>query len=679
MKTRNFGGSSLVHFKQWSRNSFAIFNSLSKTIKIGKLNVALSIITLTASQAIAQSETQNLGDKELELNEVEVTAQAEPLVFSQVGRMITTITKKEIEQAPVSNLAELLSFVQSVDIRQRGGFGIQADVSIRGGSFDQVLVLLNGIPISDPQTGHFNLNIPVDLSQVEKVEILKGSASRVFGPNAFSGAINIITKTAVDNSLDLRLNGGQKGLYGFGSSLNTKLKNWTTTVSYDQKGSDGYMHNTDFKSYNAYAQSALQLNKVKIDGQIGFMQKDFGANSFYSPKYPNQYESNQSRMASLGIHFGSKFRVSILPYYRQHRDNWQLLRSNPETYQNFHQTDVYGARVKGIFYSPLGKTTLGLSYNNEHLLSSSMGEEMAEPKDIPWSKDHQFKYQYQRTHAGFYMEQNKSFFEKWNVSLGFLSHWYEGMEKGLQIYPGMDLSYQHNRALKLHASVNNAMRLPTFTDLFYRGPSNIGNPKLKPETSLNLELGAQYQKEGYFFAATVFHRKSENLIDWIWQDSMWKTENFTQLHTNGIELSAQINPNKQWNIKWWKKLSAEYTYLDLQKEKSDIKSKYALNNLRHQALISFTFEPINRLFLDVRGSYKDRLGGYLGYDFDTKKYTEHAYTDYFMLHAKISYSAKDFLFYVEASNLTDIQTVEYGVAQAGFWLMSGIKYHLSIK
>jgi iron complex outermembrane receptor protein len=118
-----------------------------------------------------------------------------------------------------------------------------------------------------------------------------------------------------------------------------------------------------------------------------------------------------------------------------------------------------------------------------------MGEELSEAKTIPWAKEYTFKYSYQRSHAGLYMEQSKSFLKKWTVSAGLLSHWYSGITNTANIYPGLDISYHVNNSLKIFASVNNAMRLPTFTDLFYSGPSNIGNSDLKPETSLSFEIG----------------------------------------------------------------------------------------------------------------------------------------------------------------------------------------------
>ena len=678
MKSRNFGGQQIIHFRHWSRKSYAAFNSLKRTIRISRLNVAFSILTLAVSQLTAQVEQQSLTDQNVELDELEVTAQAEPLVFTQVGRVITTITKQEIEQAPVNSLADLLSFVQSVDIRQRGGFGTQADVSIRGGSFDQVLVLLNGIPISDPQTGHFNLNIPVNLSDITKVEILKGPGARTFGPNAYSGAINVITKPSNKSNIAIRLKGGQNAFYHIGSSANIQYKNWRTLLSYDQKGSDGYMENTDFKSYNAFLHSELKLNKITLDAQMAYLKKDFGANSFYSPKYTMQYEKNESSLASLGIHFGKKLKVSILPYFRQHRDNWQLTRENPDIYQNFHQTDVYGIRVKMIYNSLLGKSSLGLNFKNENLLSSSMGEKLETPIAIPWSTEHEFKYSFQRNHAGLYFEQSKTFYKKWNISLGLLAHWYSASQNTAHIYPGIDISYYVNKHLKIFSSVNNAMRLATFTDLYYSGPSNIGNPDLKPEKSLSFELGASYLKKDFKIEASLFRRNGKDIIDWVWQDSIWKTENITELITQGVEISTQINPASLWEIKPWKSLSVDYTYLDLIKEESSVQSKYALNNLRHQFNINIHFEIIKNLSIQLQSSYKDRMGSYQTYNFDEEVYTNMPYQDYWMINGKIIWQHKQMKVFIEANNINDVEIVEFGVPQAGLWILGGLEYNLNI-
>ena len=676
MKTGKFGAQKIIHFRQWSRKSYAVFNSLRSIIKISRLNVAFSILTLSVSQLAAQVEQQALTGQNVELDELEVSAQAEPLVFTEVGRVITTITQKEIEQAPINDLAELLSFVQSVDIRQRGGQGIQADVSIRGGSFDQVLVLLNGIPISDPQTGHFNLNIPVNLSDIQKVEILKGPGARTFGPNAYSGAINIITKTNSEKILSLRLKGGQYAFYDYGASANLQYKKWHTLLTYHQKASDGYMENTDFIGYQAFIHSQLQLKKMKLEAQLGFLKKNFGANSFYSPKYTMQYEKNESRIASLGFHFGGKIKISILPYYRQHRDNWQLTRTKPDLYQNFHQTDVLGARIKMIFHTVLGKTILGFNIKNEKLLSSNMGEKMDWPQRIPWASSHEFQYHFQRKDAGIYWEQSKSFLKKWNAVFGLLTHWYSEESSNIGIYPGLDISYYMNSNIKLFTSVNQAMRLPTFTDMFYSGPSNIGNPDLKPETSLSLELGISFVKKNYKIEGAIFRRYGNNTIDWVWQDSIWKTENITKLITDGLEISTQINPATLWNIKIWKTLGLDYTYLNLIKKKSDIKSKYALNNLRHQLNINLQFEIFRNVFLQIQSSYKDRIGTYQTYYFEEKKYVDKAYTDWWLINTKLTWRQAHFQIFLEAQNIGNAEMVEFGVQQPGLWIVGGVQYHI---
>lgn len=666
--------SNIIHFSRWTRKSWAVFSSLNKVIKIGKLNLTFSILTLSTTAVWGQEFILDSEFSEnVDLDELEVTAQSEPLVFAQHGRMITTITRQEIESASVSDLAALLSYVQSVDIRQRGSQGVQADVSLRGGSFDQVLILLNGIPISDPQTGHFNLNIPLHLDDIQKIEILRGPGARIFGPNAFSGAINIITKATNSNQIKARIIGGQNAFYDYGISGNTSVKNWNTMISYNQKASDGYMENTDFKSQDALLQSSLQLKKLRLEAQFARMKKDFGAQSFYSPKYPLQYEKNESSFASFGIHFGQKLRVSILPFYRQHRDNWQLNREQADLYQNFHQTDVYGIRGKAIFHSVLGKTNIGINLKQENLLSSSMGEALDTPQQISWSNEHLFKYGFKRSHTSLYLEQSKEIFKHWILSVGLLFHRYSESRKG-QVYPGLDISYQINQYWKLSASVNNAMRLPTFTDLFYSGPANKGNPELEAEKSLSFEIGSEYAIEGFQMNFALFQRQGKDIIDWRWYDSIWKTENITALTTNGLEFSANITPKSLWNIPFWQLLKFDYTYLDILKKETDFQSKYALNHLRHQVNIQLQIQLYRNWGLSLNGTYRDRVGSFQTYDFETETYKENAYQDYFLFNGKITYSYKEFQIYVEAQNISDLSYVEYGIPQPGLWLFGGIKY-----
>jgi len=173
----------------------------------------------------------------------------------------------------------------------------------------------------------------------------------------------------------------------------------------------------------------------------------------------------------------------------------------------------------------------------------------------------------------------------------------------------------------------------------------------------------------------LFQRQGTDIIDWVWYDTIWKTENITELTTNGVELSTQLSPNVLWNIPVWKNLKIDYTYLDMQKKEGDLQSKYALNHLRHQLNFQLLFEPVKKLTLSLQASYKDRVGSYQTYDFDQGQYGESPYQDYFLMSGRIAYQFNMFQVYAEAQNLSDISYVEFGVPQPGLWLFGGVKFN----
>jgi len=203
---------SIMAFRRWTRKTYAVFNSLHKVIKICTLSIIYNIIVLPGEMQ-AQRVADSLQVKTYDLGDVVITAGRTPMEAQQVGRIVSVISKSEIERSPVQSLNELIRYVAGVDIRQRGPLGVQADISIRGGTYDQTLILLNGVTVNDPQTGHHNLNIPIDIESIERIEILKGPAAKSFGPNAFSGAINIITGNNKPNHIRVSGMIGQYGLY----------------------------------------------------------------------------------------------------------------------------------------------------------------------------------------------------------------------------------------------------------------------------------------------------------------------------------------------------------------------------------------------------------------------------------------------------------------------------------
>ena len=184
-----------LKFKHFTRKSYALFACLGKEVVIGTLSAS----TLTYAKAEGVSTKPVKADttvmhREVTLDEVSITGSRAPMTRSQAARMVSVLERKDIETAPVQSVNDLLKYVASVDARQRGPIGAQTDVSIRGGNYEQITILLNGINICDPQTGHNAFDFPVDASDIERIEVLEGPAGRVFGTSSLLGAINIVTK-----------------------------------------------------------------------------------------------------------------------------------------------------------------------------------------------------------------------------------------------------------------------------------------------------------------------------------------------------------------------------------------------------------------------------------------------------------------------------------------------------
>lgn len=215
----------MIYFSRWSRKKFAAFNSLHRIVKICALSLTVSMVVQPSKVKAQPGSTQQLSvEKEEALDEVVVTAERTPVSMAKLSKIVTVIGKSEIDAAPATNLEDLLEYALNVDVRQRGGFGIQSDISIKGGNYEQTLILLNGVNITDPQSGHLSLNLPIDIQSIDRIEILQGPAARVLGPNAFAGVINIITGTRKINQVQASLMGGENGLNRQALGLNLITK-----------------------------------------------------------------------------------------------------------------------------------------------------------------------------------------------------------------------------------------------------------------------------------------------------------------------------------------------------------------------------------------------------------------------------------------------------------------------
>lgn len=669
MNQNKFVQSKTVYFRKWTRKSFGAFCSLGKLVKICSLSLSYTLLVLPAKAKNTDQDTVVVKmPQEVDLEEVEITGQRTPAVFSEIGRAITVITKKEIESSPAQSLEDLLEYAQSVDIRQRNTNGVQADVQMRGGSFDQVLILLNGINITDPQTGHFNLNLPVNIDQIERIEILHGSASRVYGTNAYKGVINFITSNQ-RNNVSANLAYGEHSFLQAGVSGSISNSNFSNQVSFNHKSSDGYAQSTDFEVNNLYYQARLAHENLSNTLAIGLTKKAYGANTFYSPRFPDQYEETNSQFVTLRSRYSKILDVKIDGYWRRHYDHFILIRSNPPAYENFHRTDIAGANADTYFESKLGKTSIGLNYRYETILSNVLGEDISDPIEVK-SADSAFYYKsYSRNYINGFIEQSTSL-GKLNIVAGSLLEVNSESNK-LQFYPGVDLSYPILDQVKIYSSLNRSMRLPTFTDMFYVDPANEGTPHLKPEKIISYEGGISYSTPALFANVTYFRDYATDVIDWLWliDRELYKATNFSEITTQGIE--AKIDYVFA-GVPIFEKLSVSWAINNVSKQEQEYESKYVLDHLKNKIGIKshFTFfEDFNFTFYST---YQERNGTYLFYNSETSTTDTKKFRPYWLSDAKLSWNKNILTIFIEASNIFDVDYIDVGsLIQPGRWVKSG--------
>ena len=281
-----------LHFKHFTRRGYALFSCIGREVLICTLSVA----TLTYAKAEGMSTkpatttalTDSLGQGEVRLDEVTVTSSRAPLTALQSAKIVSVISRDDIQRAEAASVNDLLKLATGVDVRQRGGFGVQTDISINGGTFDQITILLNGVNISSPQTGHNAADFPVSLSDIERIEVLEGASARVFGSSAFNGAINIVTRSDSNSNLRLSAEGGSFGTFGGDFGLTVKSNNLSQKLSGGYTQSDGGTQNSDFKRRRAYYMGNYTSRYADLMWQGGVSSQDYGASTFYSAKFKDR-------------------------------------------------------------------------------------------------------------------------------------------------------------------------------------------------------------------------------------------------------------------------------------------------------------------------------------------------------------------------------------------------------
>lgn len=642
---------------------------------MNKRIIMLAGIALPVICAQAQVEQT---ESEYELEGLEVIGTRVPLSPQHSVRMVQVLTRQQIAATAAQSVNDLLKLVAGVDVRQRGAYGVQTDIGVNGGTSDQLTVLLNGVNISNFHTGHLTMDLPVSVDDIERIEVLEGGASRVYGSSAFSGAINIVTRHSQDDNLGVSLSGGSFGTAAAGAHLNLGNRQVFNRFSGGYARSDGGSDNSDFNKGNFFMNGGYNSSDVDIKWQAGVSTMNYGANTFYSAAYNNQYEDNRRYMAAISAE--TKGRVHLMPslYWNRSLDHYLLFRDNPSAYENFHQLNVYGANLNAYVDWSLGKTAFGAEVRSEGILSNNLGKPMEESEyvKVPGHPSH-YTNSDNRTNISYFLEHDL-LWDNVTVSLGLLANMNSALDYRFRLYPGVDISWRPAGGWKLYASFNQALRMPTFTDLYYKSPTINGNVGLKPEKSTDYTVGAQYSSPAFQAKVKAFYRRGTDMIDWVKfnAEDSYHSANFN-LNNYGVELSSTVNFQEMWGANsFLKQLNVSYAYIyqSRRDDKTIYRSNYALDYLKNKLVVSLNHRVAGKLEAQWDVRVQHRNGAFELYTEGKPSGTLTPYGTVGLLDLKLQWVEKTYSLYVQGNNLTNHKYYDLGnVQQPGFWFMAGVK------
>lgn len=546
--------------------------------------LALFLSVIFYGLAVAQQANQPE-----QLDSIVISSSRIELPFKENSRTITVISADAIKQSPATNLAELLQQEAGIDIRRQGINGMQSDLYIRGGSFDQTLLLIDGIKVEDPQTGHHTLNVALPLEVIKRIEIIKGPAARVFGQNAFTGAINIVTKSGIDqNTIGFQL--GSYNQQHVSGTVETDLGANTILGHASVNTSDGYRHNTDFNNQNYFIKGRFGTENQPLEVLGFFTERKFGANQFYAVNAKDQYEETQSSLVGLSTKFeGENLKITPRIYWKRNQDMYLYIRQDPDVFRNLHISNKVGMQINSSYNSNWGVTGFGVDFNKVFMQSNNLGERSREVINV--FLEHRFL-----------LADNQM-----DITPGISLNYFSDFD--FKAFPGIDIGYSLSETVRVYGNVGYTYRVPTYTDLYYIGRTDLGNANLVPEEAISEELGVKFFGTNLNAALAVFHRSSDNLIDYTRDDEAdkWEATNLKNLNTTGVEL--QLNYRFSAN-EFDQNINFGYTYLneDLKAVKANF-SKYVINSLKHHFTSTIRTQFFKNLSQTIVYKHAERYTG----------------------------------------------------------------------
>ena len=565
------------------------------------------------------------------------------LPFKENARTIQVISAEFIKNSAATNVADLLQQVAGVDIRRRGTAGSQADLYIRGGGFDQTLLLIDGIKMDDAQTGHHTMNAALPIEVIERIEIIKGPAARVFGQNAFTGAINIVTKSTLANTASVNIEAGSFGQLNGSVTVGKEFENSSIIAHVGILTSDGYRHNSDYENKNYLLKGVFNKKEQPIEVIATFFDKKFGANGFYaSATATEQYEETQSSLLGASTTFRTeKFKITPRVYWKRGQDEYVYIRDNPSVYRNLHITNKVGVETNASYTSDIGITGFGVDISRVFISSNNLGKR-------------------NRTMVNLFLEHRfKALNDKLDITPGVAVTYFSDFK--FHAFPGLDIGFKLSDNLKAYGNLGVTYRIPTYTDLYYNDRSTIGNSNLKPEEAFAQEIGLKFNSGRFTSSVAIFNRDADNLIDFIRPDvtSKYEATNIAKVNTKGFELNTdyrfKLNEFNQT-------LSFGYNYLndDILDQNKDL-SRYSLNTLKHQFITRFESKLFKNVRQNIIYKHAERTIG----------------TSYNVWDASVIVAVNTFNFTVTANNIFNAEYIESGfVPMPPSSLLFGLRYNL---
>ncbi|MDZ7789309.1 MAG: TonB-dependent receptor [Xanthomonadales bacterium] len=598
-----------------------------------RMTVALVLATGPAmhEQARAQQEGAAL------LDPVTVSATPTGRLLSDTFQSVTVIGRDQIEAWPAATLADLLAGVAGVDVQRRGVPGVQADVGIRGTGFEQTVILLDGMPMGDPQTGHHNLNLPVPIEHIERIEVVKGPGAMAYGGNATGGVINIVTRRGRDASLTGQARIGSHDTRSGGFYAAAPWGESGHRLSFDHLRTDGHLSDrrADAELTRALYTGGATLGESGLRWGLGAENRDFGAWKFYTADFPDQREQTQTRTAWLAADTDAgEWTLTPQGWWREH-DDWFRTVVFGTAYINRHATRVQGLRLSGRRQWGGGVTALGASHAHQRIDSNALDRHDRDETQA-WIVHRQPLGDRTAVEAG--------------VSLVDYSDY------GRYGLPTLAVRHRLGERWTAFASIARSARVPSYTELFLQTGGNLGNPDLEPERSDYAEAGMRFRAGAHRVNIALFERRTDTLIDWARApgEVQWQAGQFDGHRSRGGEIEWRWFPGKPL----LERVDLAATVLDTRLDDRGLEIKYALDYPEVGLTGGAVWRLGSSVRLTTRARYQDRSTGESGT----------------LVDLRLGWQVSKVELFVEGNNLLDKRLVEAGFARLpGRWLYAGVR------